>query len=160
MGNSSVTLDNVTDCDTKTAIPWLSVVSGILYVSHPHKVQDTVSVCVSGEVVRLSVEDSAACSSEVWCSQIETKEECMSSCHSVTGSYTILSLLLCTIIGQACSWVPGITSIAMAKKNMFTYSTCTTSPHSCTDGVCDALERKEYSLCPQDCVTKGDDNTG
>ena len=92
VGNSSVTLDNVTDCDTKTDIPWLSVVGGILYVSHPHKVQDSVSVCVSGEVVRLSVEDSAACSSEVWCSQIETKEECLSSCHSVTGSYTTIVL--------------------------------------------------------------------
>ena len=160
LGNSSVTLDNVTDCDTKNAIPWLSVVGGILYVSHPHQVQSSVSVCVSDQVVRLSVEDGADCSSDVWCSQLETKEECLSSCHSVTGSHTVLVILLPPAsIGQACSWVPGITSRAMANKNKYTYSTCTTSPHRCADGVCDDLERMEYSLCPQDCVTKGDDNS-
>lgn len=32
------------------------------------------------------------------------------------------------------------------------YATCTPDNATCPDGVCDALERLHYKICPQDCT--------
>ncbi|XP_053306575.1 proto-oncogene tyrosine-protein kinase receptor Ret [Spea bombifrons] len=32
------------------------------------------------------------------------------------------------------------------------YSTCTPSMKTCPDGTCDAVERKDLAICPQDCI--------
>ncbi|XP_029465336.1 proto-oncogene tyrosine-protein kinase receptor Ret isoform X1 [Rhinatrema bivittatum] len=54
------------------------------------------------------------------------------------------------VLAGRCLWRQG------DKKGITTnYSTCTPNLQTCPDGTCDAIERKDAAICPQDC-TEGD----
>ena len=61
--------------------------------------------------------------------------------------------LPCDAPGESCQWKAGLKTEGPATS--YSYSTCSTDTSTCNDGECDALERAEDSLCPQDCVGKG-----
>ena len=76
----------------------------------------------------------------LWCSEYTNEKLCKDACHGRTG--------------QKCLWKDGK---VFNKSNAvdYAYSTCSTDIDSCNDGLCDSLEKKEESLCPQDCFYKG-----
>jgi hypothetical protein len=87
-GDSKNTEPNVTNCESGKAIPGLSVVDGIIFISDPKKLAKLQSViaCVEeGPGVKLEMTDGDACSDTAWCSELETEEQCRGSCHGVTG---------------------------------------------------------------------------
>ncbi|XP_062319953.1 proto-oncogene tyrosine-protein kinase receptor Ret isoform X2 [Osmerus eperlanus] len=46
-----------------------------------------------------------------------------------------------------CQWRQGT-----EKGISYSYSTCSPDLHTCPDGLCDAIESKDMSICPQDCT--------
>ena len=87
-GDSKNTDTNVTSCESGKAIPGLSVVDEIIFISDPKKLAKFQSViaCVGEEPgVRLEMMDGDTCSDTAWCSELETEEQCRESCHGDTG---------------------------------------------------------------------------
>ena len=90
--------------------------------------------------------------------QVQSKEECEASCHSITGKINKRQeesrILRNTFItGESCHWKSGSNSATTGA--LFSYSSCTTNTSTCNDGECDGLEQMEETLCPQDRVKKG-----
>lgn len=50
-------------------------------------------------------------------------------------------------------WNTDFFEIFFRTRNL-TYSTCSSDPRTCPDGVCDSLERLSSAICPQDCMPK------
>jgi hypothetical protein len=53
-------------------------------------------------------------------------------------------------LGEHCLWRDGEDE-QLSTSSLYQYSSCVTND-ACGDAVCDALERLEPSICPQDCA--------
>ena len=76
----------------------------------------------------------------LWCSEYTNEKLCRNACHRITG--------------QKCFWKRG-ENFNEGNVTGHLYSTCTLDIEACNDGLCDSLEKKHESLCPQDCFHKG-----
>ena len=160
VGTSEKDEMNFTDCKTgkPVGLQGLSIIKGIVYVSDPKQISKIAdsSICLGpGSPVQLDNKGRYSCNNNRWCAEYETEEACEGACHAVTGEGAFcLETYLILILGESCHWKSGNTSFSPTIG--FSYSTCTPSISSCNDGVCDALERMDNSICPQDCVEKGE----
>ena len=85
---NNLTSDNVTDCERKETVSGISIVEGLMYVSGKIQVAGRIHICDENLEHLASIEIQSSnqeCNSAYWCSSVESMEDCMNSCHSVTG---------------------------------------------------------------------------